>query len=250
MIDLHSHLLPGVDDGSRSVEQSVAVLREMARHGITDICLTPHLLASMAERGMPAPYDAAFDTLIRQAPASPRLHPGAEVMLDQPLDPVVGRDRRVTLGGTGYILVEFPRMVPAPAVIGGLESVCAAGLVPVLAHPERYVCCTVDRVREWKALGALMQVDASTLLADRKRGTRARDLVAEGLADILAADNHGDGRLISTTCQVMAQRGGELQADLLGRLNPERILRNEPIIPVPPFPMRGSWWDRLRASLG
>ena len=63
MIDLHSHLLPGVDDGSRTVEQSVEVLTRMGAAGITAVCLTPHLEASRAEKGVPKAYDAAFEAL-------------------------------------------------------------------------------------------------------------------------------------------------------------------------------------------
>ena len=63
MIDLHSHLLPGVDDGARTPEQAVAVLGRMAAAGVSDLCLTPHLLASALARGMPASHERAFQTL-------------------------------------------------------------------------------------------------------------------------------------------------------------------------------------------
>src|SRR5262245_14524395 len=120
MIDLHSHLLPAVDDGSRSAEQSVAVLRRMAELGVTDLCLTPHVRASRADAGPPPAHDAAFAALQAQAPAAPRLHRGAEVMLDQPLTAGGERIRRLTLGGTRYILVEFPPMVAFDTVVRAL----------------------------------------------------------------------------------------------------------------------------------
>ena len=100
MIDLHSHLLPGVDDGSRTVEQSVGVLRRMAERGITDVCLTPHLRAQEAANAPPARHDAAFAALRAEAPKLPRLHRGAEVMLDRPLPLGGDHMRRITLGGT------------------------------------------------------------------------------------------------------------------------------------------------------
>lgn len=108
MIDLHSHLLPAVDDGSRSVEQSIKVLAAMAEQGVTDVCLTPHLQSGKAEAGPPPAHATAYEALRLQAPSSPRLHRGAEVMLDRPLPRQVAMARNVTLGGTGYILVEFP----------------------------------------------------------------------------------------------------------------------------------------------
>lgn len=249
MIDLHSHLLPAVDDGSRSVEQSVKVLSEMARQGITDVCLTPHLQSSRAEAGPPPAHLRAFEALRAEAPAIPRLHRGAEVMLDRPLTRPVALARNVTLAGTRYMLVEFPRLVAHDTVTNALTQVADLGLVPVLAHPERYSCCSVEAVRQWRALGGKMQVDATTLLASQARGQRARQLVAEGLADILAGDNHGDDRTVATGASfLMAQDGGE-QVELLVVGNPAAILQDAPTVGVPPLRIRQSWMSRIKEFL-
>ena len=120
VIDLHSHLLPGVDDGSRTrgaVGRGAA--EQMAAQGVTDICLTPHLRASRTRpRALPPAHDAAFAALhgggAAAAPAAPRRGGDAR-------PPAPDRDaralRRVTLGGTRYILVEFPRMVALDTVM-------------------------------------------------------------------------------------------------------------------------------------
>lgn len=246
MIDLHSHLLPAVDDGSRSVAQSVGVLREMARCGVTDVCLTPHLTATRAEAGVPPRHDAAFDALRAAAPERPRLHRGAEVMLDRPLGPLAAAHPGVRLGGSRYILVEFPRLVAAAAVARALAHVVWLGLVPVLAHPERYVSCSVEAVRRWRSLGARMQVDATTLLSLRGRGLRARRLVAAGLADIIAADNHGDGRTLLAGRRLLEEHGGLVQAEILATRNPAAILEDRELEPVPPLALKASLLERLR----
>jgi protein-tyrosine phosphatase len=249
VIDLHSHLLPAVDDGSRSVEQSLKVLDEMARQGVTDVCLTPHLHAGRAEAGPPPAHQRAFETLRASAPAVPRLHRGAEVMLDRPLTRPVALARNVTLAGSGYILVEFPRLVAYDMVMTALTQVAELGLVPVLAHPERYSCCSPDAVRRWRSVGARMQVDATTLLTSQARGQRARQLVSEGLADILAGDNHGDDRTIAAGARFLeAQDGGE-QVDLLVARNPAAILQNAPTSAVPPLRIRESWMRRIKQFL-
>lgn len=249
MIDLHCHLLPGVDDGSRSVAQSVGVLRRMAQEGVTAVCLTPHLLASRAGAGAPAAQDEAFAALQKAAPPEVQLYRGVELMLDRPLPEEVAGRRAVTLGGTRYILVEFPHMITAEAVFQALSRVIAVGLLPVLAHPERYACCRPETVQWWKGTGALMQVDSTTLLSGHSRGERARALVRAGLADILAADNHGDERSLAAGFQAVVDHGGAPQADLLMVENPRAILHDEPTQPVPPMTFRSSLVQRLRGLL-
>jgi protein-tyrosine phosphatase len=249
VIDLHSHLLPAVDDGSRSVEQSVRVLFDMAQQGVTDICLTPHLLSGRAEAGPPLAHDNAFEALQAQAPQMPRLHRGAEIMMDRPITRPVAAARNVTLGGTRYILVEFPRMVAYDTVVNALSQVVEIGLVPLLAHPERYSCCSVDAVRHWRGLGAKTQVDATTLLAAQARGQRARQLVSEGLADILWGDNHGDARTVATGARFLRAQDGYDQVDLLVRRNPAAILSDGDLTPVPPLRIRQSWMSRIKQFL-
>ncbi len=244
MIDLHCHLLPGVDDGSRSVVQSVNVLRRWKEDGITDVCLTPHVLASRAGDGVPPQHDAAFAALTAEAPPEVRLHRGAEVMLDVPVSAAMVRAH--TLGGSRYVLVEFPRMIADAAVRNALGVVARAGLVPVLAHPERYSSCSAAAAHRWRQTGAKLQVDATTLISPQARGERARALVRYGLADIIAADNHGDTRSVIVGRQALIEFGGHEQADLLARHNPAAILADQPLAAVPPLEIRRTLLQRIR----
>ncbi len=246
MIDLHCHLLPAVDDGSRSVEQSLNVLHEMVLQGVTDVCLTPHLLASAAGKGVPSAHDRAFDALSAVAPREIALHRGAEVMLDRPLSPTAARQGDIRLGGSRYILVEFPRLVAAQTVLQALVLLKQTGLIAVVAHPERYSECSAEAVRGWKEVGAKMQVDAGTLAAGRARGERARRLISLGMADIIAADNHGDDRNLATGFQALEDQGGTEQAELLTRINPRAILDDVSLAPVPPLEFRSGLVQRLR----
>jgi protein-tyrosine phosphatase len=238
-----------VDDGSRSVAQSVKVLQEMARQGITDVCLTPHLPAGRSESGPPAAHQRAFEALRAQAPAAPRLHRGAEIMLDRPITRPVALARNLTLGGSRYMLVEFPRLVAYDTVTNALTQVAELGLIPVLAHPERYSCCTPEAVRHWRAVGSRMQVDSTTLLTPQARGQRARQLVGEGLADILAGDNHGDERTVATGARFLEVQDGTEQVELLAVRNPLAILEDKTLMPVPPIRIRQSWMSRIKEFL-
>ena len=94
-----------------------------------------------------------------------------------------------------------------------------------------------------------MQVDSTTLLASQARGQRARQLVAEGLADILAGDNHGDERTVATGARFLEAQDGAEQVDLLAVRNPSAILGDLPLSPVPPLRMRQSWMRRIKDFL-
>lgn len=249
MIDLHSHLLPAVDDGSQSVDRSVTVLREQAARGVADIVLTPHMAASELGRGVPPAHDRAFAQLVAKAPASPRLHRGAEVMLDRPLTAESAARPEFRLGGGPVMLVEFPRLVAFEAVWHALRNLSELGVVPLLAHPERYASCSPAAVARWREAGALMQVDATTVLQPNKRGDRARQLLAHGLADVAAADNHGDDRSLATLRDALANAGALEVADLLTRINPTAILTGQQVTPVPPRTVKLSLADRLRRLL-
>ncbi len=230
MIDLHSHLLPSVDDGSRSVDQSVETLRRFAGEGVTDVVLTPHLRAGDVERHGEDSIDLrqeTLDMLRPAAPATPRLHVGFEIMIDRPLPDGALADRRYGLAGSRYYLVEFPLTVVAEFATHALVRMVRAGVVPVVAHPERYTAGTVATVAAWRAAGARIQVDATTLTRRSERGRKARALVEAGLADVLAADNHGDRRVLTTGAAYLRRSGADDAAQLLTVYNPAAVLADD-----------------------
>jgi tyrosine-protein phosphatase YwqE len=177
MIDIHSHLLWGVDDGSRSLAQSVGVLKELAGAGITDIVVTPHLRAGdIPTKGEAAIRlrDERLAELRAAAPAGVRLHAGFEIMLDRPLPPEALGDRRYALAGSRYYLVEFPLSVMGSLVADVLQEISGKGLVPMVAHPERYHLCTAQTVDLWRTVGGAIQVDATEITRPTSRGCSGR----------------------------------------------------------------------------
>ena len=247
MIDLHTHLIPGVDDGSHTVEQSVEVLQRFAAEGLTAVCCTPHLKASALASAPCDDMDALLGDLVDAAPPRPALRRGFEVMLDVPDPPFT--DRCCCLAGTRYVLVEFGRLVPADASVEVLSRIVARGLIPVLAHPERYSVCTPELARRWQRTGVVLQVDATTLLADSRRAGRARALLEGGCAAIMASDNHGDSRSVKVAVEWLESHGGGAQAELLAIDNPQAILDDEPVRPVPPFRLRRSLYTKFKDFL-
>ena len=247
MIDIHSHLLPGVDDGSPSIEASLPVLERFGAAGVEVLVCTPHLNASEAAD---APYEEHVEilqTLQARAPAVPRLALGWEIMLDEPGADL--RARHLGLAGSSAILVEFPRRgVPRQAghEIGRLRD---SGVVPVIAHPERYWGCSVDQVREWKREGAVIQVDAVMLAHRSAMGALAVELLEEGLVDCIASDNHGDGRSLAFARDWLEARGDTEQARLLTHTNAARLLADETPLPVAPIRRDRGMFSKFKRAL-
>jgi protein-tyrosine phosphatase len=244
MIDIHSHLLPGVDDGSRSFETSVEVLRRFAVDGVECVVLTPHLNAS---RLTEAPYERHLEILTElrdHAPAVPELRLGWEIMLDEPRRDL--RARRFSLGDSSAVLVEFP-LSGVPEQGGDeLYRIRCSGVVPVLAHPERYWGCTAAKVHGWRQAGAVIQMDTAGLLGKGRIATISRQLLELGLVDLFASDNHGDTRTLATARDWLLEVATPEHADLLTRSNARRLLDGEPLVPVPPLPATTGIFSRFR----
>lgn len=245
MIDLHSHLLPGVDDGSRSVEQSVRVLERFVADGVTVLACTPHLEASRAARAPVLAYAERMAALRTAAPAGIELRQGWEIMLDVP-----GADLTLpglTIEGSRVVLVEFARTAPPARGAQELFRLRTSGLVPLLAHPERYWGCTTAQVADWRRVGAVIQTDAAILLDRGSMGRLAASLLEAGLVDLLASDNHGDSRSLRVARTWLEEMGASEQAEILTTENPRRLLAGEPLLPVAPVVPERGFAARLRA---
>jgi protein-tyrosine phosphatase len=238
MIDLHSHILPGLDDGSRTVEDARELARRAAADGVTAIAATPHVRADYPTRPGEMEHGVLRlrEDFLEQGIDVEILH-GGEIDLGI-LPGLDGDDlRRFTLAQSGtYLLVEFPYS-GWPA---GLEETVYAlglrGLVPVLAHPERNRTVQSDpgRLAEAVRLGALVQLTAASV--DGRIGRSAQKaagrLLELGLAHVLASDAH--------TPEIreagLGAAAGSLEEELARFLTaeaPGAIVAGEPV-PAPP----------------
>jgi protein-tyrosine phosphatase len=234
VIDIHTHLLPGVDDGSPSLEVSLPILERFVDEGVEVVVCTPHLEASRASQAPHERYAAVFAELQARAPGGLTLLRGWEIMIDVP--DIDLHDRRLGLGESWAVLVEFPRMNVPAAAARELMRLRTSGIIPVLAHPERYWGCTPDMVRTWRNAGAAIQMDASMLLGGPNSSKLARALLEEGLVDCIASDNHGDKRSLSGARRWLLEIGADEQAELLTRTNARRMLDGQAPLPVAPLP--------------
>jgi protein-tyrosine phosphatase len=195
VIDLHTHILPGLDDGARDLDESLAIARDCVADGVTAVAATPHVRDDYPTTA--ATILAATDELRRAlADAGIRLnlYSGGEVAI--PLLRVLeaAELRRLALAGSRYLLVEFPYYGWPQNLADQLEPLEALGLQPILAHPERNadVAAAPELLRPLVAAGALVQVTAISLAGGLGRATRraAHTIVQNDLAHLIASDAH------------------------------------------------------------
>lgn len=202
LVDFHNHVIPGVDDGARDLEEAVAAVGRLRAEGVGTVVATPHFPASHTERPERllerlARIDGAFERLgeeLDRRGQEVRLERGAEVRLDS-AEPDLS-DSRLRLAGTHFALVEFSAFRIPPYGAEQLAAVREAGWLPILAHPERYLgvaerLAVAERWRE----ATFFQVNAGSLLGEYGPGARkaARAFLARGWVDYLSTDFHARG---------------------------------------------------------
>jgi protein-tyrosine phosphatase len=260
LADLHNHLVPGVDDGSRTLDDALEGMSRLEKAGFTRIATTPHLEGSLTRR--PEALEAHLETVDRAweslraalAEACPEMEllRGHEVMLDVP-DPDVS-DPRIRLAGTPYLLVEWPRLRVPPGTPRVLENLREAGYRPIVAHPERYHGMDSGSALpgEWKESGALLQVNFGSLMGRYGEGPRDRalTLLERGWVDLFSTDFHGRPHLdlyVEEVWELLAGAGGEEHFRFLAGVNPHRVLSGEDPVALAPLPVARSPWSRVKA---
>lgn len=243
MIDLHSHILPGLDDGARSDEEALEIARAAVADGVLTMAATPHVRSDYPTT--PAAMEnavAALRASLAAAGVALDVRGGGEIALDRLGDLSAEELRRFGLGGTRYLLLETPYSGWPLGIAEQLFRVQLAGFVPVLAHPERNgdVAADPGRLTALVEAGALVQLTASSLdgRAGRTAALTARRLLDSGLAHLVASDAHAPAvRGIGLSLAVEAI-GDLALARWLTELVPAAILAGAPLPERPPSARR------------
>ncbi len=261
MIDLHSHILPGVDDGAQNYEQALAIARMAVADGIEVMACTPHF--------MPGLYDnQAGDIRARVRQLNEQLHSdGIDLMLvaggDAHIRPdfVSGLNRGdiLTLHDSRYVLFEPPHVSVPPRFEELLFKVQVAGYVPILTHPERFrwIEQNYKVFRSLAKSGVWMQLTAGSLTGRFGKRSRywAQRMLAEGLVSIIATDAHNATSRPPLLAEARVVAEAEVGLDEARHLvvsRPLCVLDNASAENVPPLLVpkkalqdQGSFWQRI-----
>ncbi len=240
MVDIHSHILPGVDDGSKTFEESLEMLRLAAASGTTDIVATPHANASYPFNA--GERDRLLNELSLQTGGLIRLHRGCDFHLS--FDNLMGAlesPSKYTVNGGRYLMVELPDMVSLSAMRTAVNRLLDARITPIVTHPERNpsVQTQLKALDEWVRDGCLLQVTGQSL-AGRFGSTaqRAAETLMNGnLVHFIASDAHDCTDRppdLSGPYKLVEKRWGAERAEALFAQNPFAVISDQMIFAAPP----------------
>lgn len=233
MIDIHSHVLFGVDDGAVTLEDSLAMVAIAAANGTTDLVCTPH--ANLHYRFDPELIRERLGQIAGASGNRVRLYSGCDFHLSfDNIQDAIENPRKYTIDHKNHLLVEFSELVifrNTPEILARLYD---AGMIPVLTHPERNSLLRqrIDQMEAWVEAGARVQVTAQSLLGEF--GSRAKDfcekLLDRDMVHFVASDAHDCERRppkLNLAHAWLKRERGEAIADALCIANPRAALAGE-----------------------
>lgn len=240
MIDIHSHILFGIDDGSKSIEESINILNKAIRNGYTDIILTPHY---RFEQNFVCNNLNKYKRFIELQKEVERLelpinlYLGNEITIDEDLFYYLNAEEAMPLNGTRYLLIELPFGNVFEGLDSAIDRLIAKGNIPIIAHPERYLY--YEGLSEFERLlknGVLFQGNISSLYG--KYGAKAKatleEMLKKNMIHFMASDIHTESQTSYDRVEDAKRRVEELTrsksiADDLFINNARRVINNEKV---------------------
>jgi protein-tyrosine phosphatase len=239
MIDLHTHLLPGIDDGAKSMEEALQMIKEGRDIGITAICTTPHLSTHFKKTKTEKVVETflKLQEKVAQEKIDSHIYLGSEIDLREDLGSMKDLPCFFLNHTRKYLFLELPLGEFPSFTERILFSLLIEGLSPILAHPERSLNQEIDfeRLEKLKDSGILIQLNAGSLLGGfgKKVQKSALKLLEKDLVDLLASDAHDSNNrpitILSEAFKKIKNELGEGMALMLFEENPKKILQAEDI---------------------
>lgn len=241
MVDVHSHILPGLDDGPSTLEDAVAMIRLAAADGTDTMVATPHRFDGVHDVPPVASLRASLAELQAAVGDSVRLVLGSEVRFTHDIvDHLCVSREALTINGGAYALVEMPPFDLPAGCERPIYQLASSGIKVVIAHPERNraIQQRPERFYHLMELGIFGQLDTASLLGrfGKESETTARTLLECGLVHVMASDGHSPRRrrpVMSDALEVARNLVGREAADALVDANPRAMVENRPLPHVP-----------------
>jgi protein-tyrosine phosphatase len=243
MVDIHSHVLYGVDDGARTLEESVAMVQIAAANGTTDLVLTPH--ANLEYRFEPGVIEERLAAIAAASGDVLQLYSGCDFHLShENITDALAHPTKYTIDHKCYLLVEFSDLLIFNNTLDIFARLLDAGMIPVVTHPERngLLRQRIDQIAAWVEAGSRVQITGQSLLGTF--GGRAREfceaLLDRGLAHFVASDAHDCEHRpprLNEAYAWLTKKYGEPLAEALFVTNPRAALDGDPLDLTPNAPV-------------
>ena len=236
LYDIHCHIIPGVDDGSSSFEESIRMLKLEYNQGVRTIIATPHFRRNMFETPIEEivrQFIPVRDAAAKIGSQGIRMYLGCELHSTMDMEALIDRGTVATMAGTRYVLSEFSAAHDISYVRERLSSLINKGFKPIVAHIERYPKVRKDFsfIADLVNMGCLVQVNAESMIGKEGHGIRSfcQKLMGEDLLHFVASDCHNTTDRVPNlkeAYQAVAAKMGESYADELMVVNPSKIIRS------------------------
>lgn len=236
MIDIHSHIIPNVDDGARSVEETFNILKEAQEAGFTDVILTSHFLLNYYETNARELifWKEKLQEVLKKQGTKINLHSGMEIYITNQMEELLENKKILTLANSRYMLIELPLATNVKYFDYVVYYLEAKGIKPIIAHPERYKCVQKDPdiVEEYIEKGCLIQCNYGSIvnLYGREAEKTIKTLLKKNQVHFLGSDVHrenGTYLIILDAIKKIRKIIGENKINELTTINPKKILQNE-----------------------
>lgn len=235
LIDIHCHIIPGIDDGSKYMEQTKNMLRMAYEDGIRKIIATPHyhIGRAMAEYEDIQAGVNKLNMWLNKHEMDMEIYPGCEIYYFSDAMDMLEEGRLHTMAGGRCILMEFDPMVDFRKIQRAVNEAGMNGYVPIVAHIERYMCMIedFDRAIELIRLGALLQINAQSVIGECGKDAQkyTKKILKKKLISFVASDAHSDGRrrpVLSECYKYVVKKCGEDYAYQIFRDNQLAVIED------------------------
>ena len=246
MIDIHAHILPGIDDGAANLTAALDMAALAAESGVTVLTATPHCMDFADRSNFWGPELIRriqdFRAELKSTGIPLTVVPGMEVFGTAQVPALLRQKKLLGLNGSDYLLIEFAFHNYAAQATEILEEILNQGMRPVIAHPERYAYVQEDPrlLNLWVEMGCLLQINKGSLLGSfgRQVQSLALELVARRFAFVVASDAHAPDSRTTWMKDVQAllrEEFSDSAAKALLERNPLKLLKNEKIPAAVPY---------------
>lgn len=257
MIDLHSHILPALDDGSSSVEESIAMARQAVADGIRTVVATPHTLNGVyySSSHEVTGHVACLQEILQENQIELKLCSGSEAHICAGLAKRILSGEIATINNNGqYALVEFPVQAIPSGSKNELFQLKLKGITPIIAHPERNMVFQrrLELLYDLIAMGSIVQITAMSITGGfgEEAMECAHRLLDLRLAHIIATDSHSPENrppVLSPALEVAAEIMGDIkEAKEMVTIRPDAILAGKPLnLPEPKRLRKKGWFSTI-----